>query len=270
MRDVSRPWITAVAIAAATINLRAPSELRAQVASDAQSPSGSGTFFTRRDGYAAGAFLVATAGISHFDPAIEHFFRDTAWRHVRIGRTLDGVFTNFNETTLTIAGIATYGLGWLVRSPTLAADGLHATEAVAGASIASQLIRGPLGRSRPAVTDDSNQYDFHFFEGFTHFADRAFPSIHSSSGFAFATVLVQETRFQDPRAVWFVAPVAYAFALTPGLSRLYLGQHWPSDVFAGAFMGTLAGLKAVDYAHAHPDNWMDRHLLPQPSLRLVF
>jgi len=61
--------------------------------------------------------------------------------------------------------------------------------------------------------------------------------------------------------VWYVAPVAYAFALTPGLSRMYLGQHWASDIFAGAFMGTFAGWKIVDYSHAHPKTKTDRIFL---------
>lgn len=270
VRAVHRRWINAVAITAAAIARPTFPRLEAQSGTEALAGSASKTLLTRKDGYAAGAFVVAAAGISHFDPTIERFFRDTTRVHVRVGRSLDGFFTNFNETTLTLAGVATYGLGRLVRSPTLSGDALHATEAVVGASLASQLIRGPLGRSRPSATDYTDQYDFHFLGGFTHFAYRAFPSIHSSSGFAVASAIVEETRLQDPHALWAVAPVAYAFALTPGLSRLYLGQHWASDIFAGACMGTFAGLKAVDYSHAHPNNWLDRNLAPQAAVRLVF
>ena len=45
----------------------------------------------------------------------------------------------------------------------------HTTEAVVTASLASQVIRGPLGRSRPDVTGGSDQYDFHWFGGFGQF-----------------------------------------------------------------------------------------------------
>jgi membrane-associated phospholipid phosphatase len=62
--------------------------------------------------------------------------------------------------------------------------------------------------------------------------------------------------------VKFVAPVLYTLAATPGFSRMYLGQHWASDVFAGAFLGTIAGLKAVNYSHAHEPSRVQRFFIP--------
>ena len=69
------------------------------------------------------------------------------------------------------------------------------------ASLTSQLIRGPLGRTRPINADKpfEDQYDFHFMKGFTHFQQRSFPSIHSSSGFAAASALVAE---MQPARSW--------------------------------------------------------------------
>jgi membrane-associated phospholipid phosphatase len=221
------------------------------------------TLFTRRDAAVGGAFLLGSVALSHFDVRITRFFQDTVLGHVQRGQRLDDVFTHINETTLTLAGIAGYGIGRLTKSATITDVALHATEAIVGASLASQLIRGPLGRSRPHVTGYSDQYDFEWFKGFREFNYRAFPSIHSGSGFAAATVLVAETHRRRPGATWVVAPIAYGLALTPGLSRMYLGQHWASDVFAGAFMGTFAGLKAVHYNHGHPNNTIDRRLLPR-------
>jgi undecaprenyl-diphosphatase len=234
----------------------------------AQRDSVSRTLLTRRDaGVAAGA-LAAAAAISLFDPKIASFFNDTSLSHVRTGARLDDVFTHINETTLTVAGIAAYGAGRLAKSPTLTDVAFHTTEAVVAASLASQIIRGPLGRSRPRLTNSEDQYDFHWFKGFRQFNYRAFPSIHSSSGFAAATALVLETRRRKPEAVKVVAPVLYALALTPGLSRMYLGQHWASDVFAGAVMGTFAGAKAVNYSHAHPDNRIQKPFIPSDGVNL--
>ena len=226
------------------------------------------TLLTRRDaGLAVGAIAISAA-ISHFDPKIASFFGDSALAHVRAGQRLDDVFTRINETTLTIAGIAAYGTGRLMKSKALTDVAFHTTEAIVGASLASQLIRGPLGRSRPRVTNFEDQYDFHWFKGFGEFDYRAFPSIHSGSGFAAATALVQETRLRRPGAVKIVAPILYALALTPGLSRMYLGQHWASDVFAGAAMGTFAGIKAVNYSHAHRDNRIDDLFIPSSGFNL--
>lgn len=232
----------------------------------AQSDSVSKTLFTARDAKIAGAAVAVSAAISLFDPKITAFFKDTSLSHVRTGQRLDNVFTHINETTLTLAGIAAYGVGRLAKSQTITDVAFHTTEAIVTASLASQLIRGPLGRSRPHVTQDKDQYDFHWFQGFREFNYRAFPSIHSGSGFAAATALVQETRRRRPGAVKVVAPVLYGLALTPGLSRMYLGQHWASDVFAGAVMGTFAGMKTVNYSHTHPGNRFQDAFVPSNGL----
>ena len=178
-----------------------------------------------------------------------------------------------NETTLTVAGIVTYGIGRWTGNRTVTDVALHATEAVVLASVASQVIRGPLGRSRPYVTKDTNQYDVKFGKGFSNFDYRAFPSIHTSSGMAVATVLTMEIHRRKPGATPFVAPVLFAAGLLPGLVRIQLDQHWASDVFAGAFMGAFAGYKVVSYSHDHPNNLFDRTLLkmsvaPDPHGRM--
>lgn len=221
------------------------------------------TFFIPRDGIVAAGFLAASAGLSVFDARIAHFFQDTSLAHVREGQRLDDAFTHINETTLTVGGLAVYAVAKLTKHQTTADVAFHTAEAVAAASLASQVIRGPLGRTRPrdAARPYDDQYEFHFGQGFRHFQQRAFPSIHSSSGFAAASALVAEVKRRDPGATWYVAVPAYTLALTPGLARMYLGQHWASDIFAGAFLGTFYGWRIVDYSHAHPTTRVDRIFL---------
>ena len=229
-------------------------------APDAGSPK---TLFTGRDGLIAAGFLAASVGLSVFDVRIAHYFQDTSLAHVRAGQKLDDVFTHVNETTLTVGGLAVYGVAKLLKSDMIADVAFHTAESVAAASLTAQAIRGPLGRTRPIDTHPPNedQYEFHPFKGFTHFEERAFPSIHSSSGFAAASAIVAEVKRRDPAATLYVAIPAYALALTPGLSRMYLGQHWASDVLAGAFLGTFYGWRIVDYSHTHPTTPFDKFFL---------
>lgn len=221
------------------------------------------TFFRTSDLAWAGVFSVASFGISRFDPPIAKWFQQPEHQRNTAMRRTAEAFTHLQETTLTIAGIATYGLAALTRARSVETVALHASESIVAASITNQIIRGPLGRARPkdATPIFEDQYEFHWFNGFRHFQYRAFPSIHSSSAFAAATTIVLETRHRDPGATWYVAPIAYALASGPGYARMYLGQHWASDIFMGAFVGAFYGQRVVDYAHAHPNNPVDRFFL---------
>lgn len=221
---------------------------------------GDKTFLTKRDLAISGLALGATALLSVWDPDIAQASREKRYQDSSMIRFANHA-SRVNETTLTIGGIVVYGIGRLTKSNTTADIALHATESVVLASVASQLIRGPLGRTRPYVTNDTSQYDFHPFRGFGNFDNRAFPSIHTSSSMAVATVLTMETHRRHPGATPFVAPLLFGAGLLPGLARIQLNQHWASDIFAGAFMGVLAGYKVTKYSHDHPRNWFDRKLL---------
>ncbi len=237
--------------------------LSARIAAAQRDTAATKTFFTPRDAVVGAVFLGASGLLSIYDARIAQNFQDTTWRHVRVGKKLDDIFTHINETTLTVGGLAVWGIGRLARQETVADVGIHVAESVAAASLTAQVIRGPLGRTRPKDADKpfQNQYDFHFMKGFSHFQQRAFPSIHSSSGFAAASAILEEVKVRNPGATWWVGVPAYILAATPGLSRMYLGQHWASDIFAGAFLGTFYGQRVVSYSHAHERTRVDRIFL---------
>lgn len=67
----------------------------------------------------------------------------------------------------------------------------------------------------------------------------SFPSAHASTSFAAAGLF--------PRLGLPAAPL-YALATALSLSRLYLGVHYPSDVLAGALLGS-AVARSVELAH---------------------
>ena len=228
------------------------------------------TFLNRRDLAYTGVALVATGVLSHWDPEIARWSQKSRTSDPVTGTSTDGLskfstkVSKVNETTLTVAGIVTYGAARLFHAPTVTDVALHATESVVLASLASQLIRGPLGRTRPYVSHDSDQYKFKPLRGFygdSTFDYRSFPSIHTSSSLAVATVLTMEINSRHPDATPYVAPLLFAAGALPGLARIRLDQHWSSDVLAGAFMGILSGYKVVNYSHGHPDNRFDKLFL---------
>jgi membrane-associated phospholipid phosphatase len=238
------------------------------------------TFLTRRDLLVSGLAVGATALLSIYDDDIAKASQQARWQDSSKHRFAIRV-SKVNETTLTVAGLVAYGIGRLSGNRTVTDVALHATESVVLASLASQVIRGPLGRARPYVTKDTDQYNFSFMGGFKRgepgFQRRAFPSIHTSSSMAMATVLTMELHRRRPGATPFVAPVLFIAGLLPGLVRIQLDQHWATDVAAGAFMGVFAGYKVVSYSHDHPNNVFDRTLLkmsvapdPHGGMRVAF
>jgi len=60
---------------------------------------------------------------------------------------------------------------------------------------------------------------------------KSFPSAHTSLAFATATSLSLEYK------KWYISLPAFLWASSVGYSRLYQGEHYPSDVLAGAAVG---------------------------------
>ncbi|SQD94156.1 Phosphoesterase PA-phosphatase related [Parafrankia sp. Ea1.12] len=108
--------------------------------------------------------------------------------------------------------------------------------AVAGvvALLLGQLLRTSLavivGRARPPVA--------HWI---TYPSGFAFPSGHTTTSAlvaaGLAAVLYRRARRRSTRVAAVAVPGIWAF--TVGLSRIYLGVHWPTDVFAGWLLATV-------------------------------
>ena len=217
------------------------------------------TFFVRRDLMWSAVALGGSGAISVFDKRIKDWWQSPSVQSPSRTRVMNDL-TKVNETTLTGAAILSYGIARLAHENTWADVSLHTAESTILTSLISQAIRGPVGRERPSVSPDE-QYRFQFGKGFLNFNNRSFPSLHSAVGFAAAAAVSAEVHERDPSASWWVTPVAYTVAMIPGITRMYLNQHWTSDVFAGGFVGALIGNRVVHYAHTHKRNKLDRFLL---------
>lgn len=68
---------------------------------------------------------------------------------------------------------------------------------------------------------------------------KAFPSDHTAVSIAIA--------YAASRAYPSWWPVWYGAALAIGIARIYVGVHYPADIFAGVVVGFVAGYLAYDY-----------------------
>jgi undecaprenyl-diphosphatase len=114
--------------------------------------------------------------------------------------------------------LGTLGLAVGVGVTTLAADG------------AGFLVKDVVSRPRPFVAHPEIHplYVVH---------SSSFPAGHAATAFAGAAVLAYVAR---P-----AAPVLFSAAALIGFSRVYVGDHYPTDVLAGAALGVVVGLAAI-------------------------
>lgn len=259
---MKRSWARALVLAASLTGMASPCA-RSQ---SADQPSAA--VITGRDlGVVVGATL-GTAAISRLDVHVAHIFGDSGFHAQHPGWTRAAKRTSLvTETALMLTGGTVYGIARLRHDDGTADVALHTTESVASAALFIQVVRGVLGRARPYVTDtageqhDSDPYHFELLHGFTSFDYRSFPSMHAMASVAVAAALSAEMRQRATPHRAVISPLLYAGAAMPALARLYLDEHWTSDIALGAFLGAFAGQKVVDYSHEHPDNRIDRKLL---------
>ena len=105
------------------------------------------------------------------------------------------------------------------------AAGLGAAVALGCAQVITRIVERP----RPFVADPGG---VHLFAH--HAADAGFPSDHATAAFAIATAVA----LRDRR----LGAAVIALAAIVCVGRVALGVHYPSDVLAGAALGTAVSL----------------------------
>lgn len=73
----------------------------------------------------------------------------------------------------------------------------------------------------------------------------SFPSGHTASSFAVATAIGLKYYKRGQGKYWLIYPLLL-FSIVVGFSRVYVGVHYPYDVFFGALMGILCGLFIIE------------------------
>jgi undecaprenyl-diphosphatase len=128
-------------------------------------------------------------------------------------------------TVLTL--IAILAVGYLVAVRKYASAAFVAVSTGSGAMMSS-LLKDLFVRARPDVVP-------HLVE----VSSASFPSAHAmNSALIYLTLATLLARGQQSRRVRiYLLSIAIALTLLIGISRVYLGVHWPSDVVAGWSVG---------------------------------
>lgn len=182
-------------------------------------------------GIAAGIGTVAV-----FDEDIERAIRGA--RNNTVTSIFDDVQPLGNEYAIGIVG-SFYIYGEIFKDPrakTTALDSIAASAIASG--IVTNSFKYVIGRGRP--TDGHGAYNFRPFSG-----QDSFSSGHTTEAFALASVISEHYD-----SLWVQVP-AYGLASAVGYARLNNNRHWPSDVLAGAVIGTFVGKTVVHFNQKH-------------------
>ncbi len=139
--------------------------------------------------------------------------------------------------------------GWALDRPRRA-RWRRATAAVAGTYALNTALKLVIRRPRPELPD---------LPPLTSTPTRlSFPSAHAATSFAGARAYAQ---------LGLPARALYALAATLAATRLYLGVHYPSDIVAGALLGTaVAGGLAGHGCPAHAGSAATAGLADDPQM----
>ena len=178
----------------------------------------------RKDWMTAGLVVGGAGLFIGLDEEIRDAFEDN-----RNSTTddLSNIFEPFGNGAITIPALAGfYIFGHVVDNDRAKRTALIATESFLITGLYTTILKATFGRHRPSTGDSSNAFD-----GFTT-DHNSFPSGHTSTAFAIATVFANE--YEE---VPYIKPISYGLATLTGLSRMNDEKHWASDVFFGAALG---------------------------------
>lgn len=169
-------------------------------------------------------------GINPFDGAVMSWIQETC--HNPVTDALFPAVTYLGEN----------GAFWIALGVLLAIFGRKGRWRSTGILVLGAMLLGVVIGEAAVKNLVCRPRPFQQFPGYTALlipppAGFSFPSGHSCSSFAAATVLFA----RDKR--WGAG--AYALAAMIAFSRVFLFVHYPTDVFCGAALGVLCGLAAL-------------------------
>jgi undecaprenyl-diphosphatase len=149
---------------------------------------------------------------------------------------LDGVMSAASNRGVLLAAAALAAIYLWLKSPHRALAAVLLGLAIGAADLISvRLIKPAVDRPRPCKVDPQR-----VVHPLGCGSGRSFPSTHATDTAAAAAVFA----WGAPR----LSTLGLAIVVLVGISRVYLGVHWPTDVLAGWAVGALVGMALVAIA----------------------
>lgn len=138
------------------------------------------------------------------------------------------------------------------KNDRLLGDAIYIGTSVAEAVVLTSGIKYAVDRERPF-----NRYP-DLIENRESVSSPSFPSAHTATAFSLATSL----SIKYPK--WYVIVPSYIWAGSVGFARMNEGVHYPSDVIAGATIGSGCAVMNV-----YVNKWLNKLLTSKTGLNLI-
>ncbi|HEU4725068.1 MAG TPA: phosphatase PAP2 family protein [Candidatus Eisenbacteria bacterium] len=170
-----------------------------------------------------------------------------AWRHP----FLDPIFRAFTDPGKLLLPVLLIllALFWMRRRRGLLGLLVLAATITVSDQTSAKLLKPIFQRPRPSIVVADAQPMFGARGSY------AFPSVHATN--AFAAALVLDAVFPGARLALLTVASLVAY------SRIYVGDHWPSDVLAGALLGSLIGWGGRILFFGAAARWGERRAAPR-------
>jgi undecaprenyl-diphosphatase len=161
------------------------------------------------------------------------------WKHI----------SSIAEPICVAAPISMFAVSLINHDQNLKKNSFKLAESLVITAAITEVMKVTINRDRPFI-----KYPLDIFPNQIDETGKSMPSGHTAFAFTTATSIY----LAYPK--WYVALPAFTWATAVGYSRMYLGQHYPSDVLMGAIVGG---------GSACLTNWLNKKFIEKKKIKMV-